>query len=101
MFMRYLGGGIGHLEQFLPINDNSKDAAAHEDSGDTEETDDDNLAGGPESVGCVGDHDDSDDNGDKCAERGEYEDEDTEEDEDAEEDLDPGESEDEEIGNVY
>jgi len=108
MFMRYLGGGIGHLEQFPPANNDSEGVAAQEDNGEEiEEINYDDVLGGPECVGHVGeDGDDSDsdgDDGDDCVEEGEDEDEDTEEDEDAEreDDLDPGGSEDEEIGNVY
>jgi len=92
MFVRYLGGGIGHLEQFPPAETNDDDTAAHDDNdsevemddfiipADTEDGEDDNNGG-------------DDENGDD----GEGEDDEDEEDDD----LDPGESSDEETGNVY
>ena len=102
MFMRYLGGGIGHLEQFLPASNDDENTAAPEDSDeDIEEIDNDNMIGGPEYE-AGDDNDGNDNNGDNCVEGGEDEDESTEEDEEVEDDdLDPGESEDEETGNVY
>lgn len=99
--MRYLGGGIGHLEQFPPASNDGEHAAAHEDSDeDIEEIDENNVIGGPGSVGEAGD--DGGNRGTKYMEEGESEDEDEDEDDDLEvDDLDPGESSDEETGNVY
>ena len=114
MFMRYLGGGIGHLEQFPPAN-NDEDMAVPEDNDeDTEEIDNaGNTLGSPERVGPIGEmgddgghgrgegEDDGDDDGggddDSDDDNGE------DDDEDMEEDGDPEEEEclDEETGNVY
>jgi len=78
VFVRYLGGGIGHLEQFPPANNN--DGATYE----YEEDDEDNSGIG-DAYGDGGgeDEDDEDENSDV----GEY--------------PDPGKSSDEEVGNVY
>ena len=65
MFVRYLGGGIGHLEQFPPANNDD------EDPGHIDEDEDEDK-----------DKDDSEDPEDG-------------------DNLDPGESLDEETGNVY
>lgn len=76
MFVRYLGGGIGHLGQFPPANNDSEGMAAQEDNGEeTEETNHDDVPGGPECTGCVGDGaDDGDGNdGDDFVEGGEDE----------------------------
>ena len=84
MFIRYLGGGIGHLEQFPPANNDDEDMTPHED-----------INEGAEDI----------DNGDgsSCVEGDEDVDDDMEEDEDLEvdDDSDQGESSDEEVGNVY
>jgi len=56
MFVRYLGGGTGHLEQFLPANNND-DAATCED---VEEVDNSNFIGGPKHVDAASEEDDSD-----------------------------------------
>jgi len=97
MFVRYLGGGIGHLEQFPPANNDDEDVATYED---VEEVDNDNFIRGPERVGAASEVDDTDGNNHL---EGENEGGDTEEDEETEEedDSDPGESSDEEVGNVY
>jgi hypothetical protein len=98
--MRYLGGGIGHLEQFPPASNDDGHAAAHEDSDeDIEEIDEDNAVGGPESIGDSGD--DNGNRGTECVEKGESEDEDEDEDDLEVDDPGPGESSDEETGNVY
>ena len=87
MFVRYLGGGIGHLEQFPPAEGNDNSTTAHDDGNLEVEVDDFVMSGD------TGSNDDDD--------RSE-EDEEIGEDEDTEEDnLDPGESSDEETGNVY
>ena len=87
MFVRYLGGGIGHLEQFPPAESGDNDATTNDANLEVEI--DDFVV-----------HEDTggNDNGDEG-----NEDEEVEEDEDAEEEgyLDPGELSDEETGNVY
>ena len=88
MFVRYLGGGIGHLEQFPPADG---DAGTNNNNNVEIETDD----------FILGDHGDE---GGRDREVGENEDEENEEEEEeseGEEGDDPGESSDEETGNVY
>lgn len=101
MFMRYMGGGIGHLEQFPPANNDDEDTAGHEDGEDVEidETGrvggDGDGSGGGGGKGCEDEMDVDED-------EGVDDDEDMEEGEDTEDsESDLGESEDEEIGNVY
>ena len=79
--MRYLGGGVGHLEQFPPANNDN--GALYEDEAEVE---DDLGAGDIEH--CESDQDDE-------------EGEDDEEEGEGDEDMDPGESSDEDAGNVY
>ena len=85
MFIRYLGGGIGHLEQFPPANGD-----AFADNSDNIEIETDDF--------FLGDHGDE---GERDREVGENEDEEEEEESEGEEGDDPGESSDEETGNVY
>ena len=87
MFVRYLGGGIGHLEQFPPAERNFEDSASN-DNGDTEFEMDDLVMG----ASSTGDDEGEEDEG----KEGEGE-----EDEGEEEEGDPGELSDEETGNVY
>jgi len=103
MFMRYLGGGIGHLEQFPPADNDSEDTIVDTDGcEETEEINVDNPIGDPNVVMVCDDSDASGDDGDEHVEEDEDEDEDMEGDEDEEDnDLDPGGSSDEETGNVY
>ena len=106
MFMRYMGGGIGHLEQFPPAHNDDEDTTAH--GGNAAGADDFNEGEldcemGGSSDGWGGDDgkgedddsghgsDDPDDEDDGGGLGGDGD----EEDEDAEEDLD------EETGNVY
>jgi hypothetical protein len=42
MFLRYLGGGIGHLEQFPPAHSNDEGAAVH--NSDINEVETDNFS---------------------------------------------------------
>jgi hypothetical protein len=108
MFMRYIGGGIGHLEQFPPPDDDGEDI-----NNDIPELERNFVLGsrngggysGNEGNGSGGNSDedddededndnDDDDNGDSdCGESGKRRDE--------EEDDDQAELFDEEIGNVY
>jgi hypothetical protein len=85
MFVRYLGGGIGHLEQFPPANNDN--GATYEYEGDSE----DEVIG--DGSGTGSDEKDGD----------EEDEEDGEDSEVAEDDehSDPGESSDEDMGNVY
>ena len=83
MFVRYLGGGIGHLEQFPPAKNDDDDTGAHNDSGLEAETDDFIVPGDTENDS---DSDDSEEGGEMG---------------DDEDNLDPGELSDEETGNVY
>ena len=87
MFIRYLGGGIGHLEQFPPADNNDKEIIANDNHDMEVETDDFIVAGSAE---------DSNDNESE-------EDEEAGENENVEEDnnSDLGEWSDEETGNVY
>ena len=89
--MRYLGGGIGHLEQFPPANNDNEVMYEYEDT-------EDEVAGDDGGIGDIGedgedgdeesDEDTEDDAGkDYDAESGEY--------------LDPGDSSDEDTGNSY
>jgi hypothetical protein len=87
MFVRYLGGGIGHTEQFPSTEDDGNETAVHND-GNLEVEMDDFIA--PKDDGA---NDDSDE--------GEEDEEDNEGEEDEEDNTDPGESSDEETGNVY
>jgi len=95
MFVRYLGGGISHLEQFPPAKSNDEDTAAHDDSDSEVEMDDFIIPGDTEDGEDSEDDDNSGDNEDR--DDGEGEDDEDEEDDD----LDPGESSDEDTGNVY
>ena len=107
--MRYLGGGIGHLEQFPPAN-NDQDVATPEVNDEVAEEIDkgDDILSSPELVGFIGEtgdddggegegDDDDDDDGDDDEDGDEDSDEDVEEDDDpeAEDNID------EETGNVY
>ena len=88
MFVRYLGGGIGHLEQFPPASNNDKDTT-HENNSTEAEADDfitTDISG-----------DDDSDNEDEDEEREVEDDDSTDEDED----LEMEERLDEETGNVY
>ena len=94
MFVQYLGGGIGHLEQFPPANNDN--GVVYEYEEDEEEMDgDDGETRGNEKDDNDNDNDGNDDD-----------DNDDEEDDDGEviegdECSDPGESSDEDMGNVY
>ena len=114
MFTRYIGGGIGHLEQFPPANTDNEDTTGHDDCDeDVEEIDDGGAVGDPECArhaGEVGDDGDGEDNRENgCEDDNIDEDEGVEDDEDMgegedtedDDDSDLGEIEDEEIGNVY
>ena len=85
MFMRYLGGGIGHLEQFPPANNDAGVTYEYEE----DDEDNDTRARNVDNNG--GDEVNGDEDGDDT------EDEDSE----GSEDSDPGESSDEDMGNVY
>ena len=76
--MRYLGGGIGHLEQFPPANNDDEFTYEYEDN------DDDGIRDTNKDGGSENDEDDEDS---EVGESGEY--------------PDPGESSDEDVGNVY
>lgn len=90
--MRYLGGGVGHLEQFPPANNDARIAYDGE-----AEDEDDPGAGDAEGDGRNQDNEEG--------EEGRGEEGEGKEDEGVEgengEDLDPGESADEDAGNVY
>ena len=90
MFIRYLGGGIGHLEQFTPA-----DGDAIADNGDSIEIETDDF--------IIGNTNNDGDGGERDREVEENEDEENEEEEESEDEEgdDPGESSDEEMGNVY
>ena len=97
--MRYLGGGIGHLEQFPPADPNYEDSAVN-DGGNAEAQMDDFILGYDNrstnsNNECEGDEGDGDEGEEDEGE------EDVAGNKDEEEDSDPGESSDEEIGNVY
>ena len=89
MFMRYLGGGIGHLEQFPPANNDNEVTYEYEEDSEDEDTETGAIGGG--GGGENGEEDDDEDedesNEDEDGEGGEY--------------SDPGESSDEDMGNVY
>lgn len=99
MYIQYLGGGVGHLEQFPPANNDDGVVYEYEvetentlgaedietDWGDHENEEDEEGDGDGD-----GDDDDDEGGGDKDGEGGE-----------SDEDLEPGESSDEDTGNVY
>ena len=96
MFMRYLGGGIGHLEQFSTDNDGDEEPAIQSD--DYEEIEKDFLV----AETCQDEEDGGDD------EEGEGDGDDDDEDEEGEEgegdgdgDGDEDEDEDEDTGTLY
>jgi len=92
MFMRYLGGGIGHLGQFPPANNDNGVTCEYEEDNDDEI----GRTGDTDKDGCGhNDEEDEDDN------RGDNDDDDDSEAAEGDEDPDPGESSDEEMGNVY
>ena len=93
MFVRYLGGGIGHLEQF-PSAENNGEEPTMKENGDAEAETDNFLTDETNN-------NDNEGNGGKEVGESEDEEEDDEEVEGGEEDDDPGESSDEETGNVY
>ena len=86
--MRYLGGGIGHLEQFPPAHNKDKDAAAHDNNTIEVETDD----------FIVGSDDEGEEDYESEEDAGDDEEDDGNEAEGAGEDEDAL---DEETGNVY
>ena len=81
MFVRYLGGGIGHLEQFPPANND--DGVTYEYKYE-EDNEGDNETGDIDKG--EDDQDDKDEDGTAS---------------ESDECLDPGESSDEDTGNVY
>ena len=91
MFMRYLGGGIGHLEQFPPANNDNEVVYEYEEDNETEVVEDGNEIG--DAGNCQG------------SDQGDQDSEDEEDDGDGEatecESSDPGESSDEDTGNSY
>lgn len=90
MFVRYLGGGIGHLEQFPPVNDSDEG-----DGGTEAELDDFTVAGVTEDGDGDGDGDDEDQDEEEEAGEDEAMDKDNDLETEEEEWLD------EETGNVY
>ena len=94
MFVRYLGGGIGHLEQFPPASCNDNEHTATHDNDDTEAKVDDfsvaDTAGDDDSCEEDEDEENEDEEGEEVEECS-----DEEVDSELEELLD------EETGNVY
>lgn len=93
MFSRYLGGGIGHLEQFPPAHNDDEIIYEYEDN-------EDEVAGDDIETGDIGE------NGSDVDSEGDSEDSEEEDvNEDGEvvehDDMDPGESSDEDMGNSY
>ena len=103
MFMRYLGGGIGHLEQFSTDNDGDEEPAIQSD--DYEEIEKDFLVaetcqdeedGGEDEEGeGDGDDDDDDEEGEEGEGDGDGDGDDDDDDDDDDED------EDEDTGTLY
>ena len=97
--MRYLGGGIGHLEQFPPASNDNEAMHEHEDNQDEAA----GRGSGAEDIGeDRGDVDD--DEGDENGEDGENDEDDVDEDGEMARHggySDPGESSDEDMGNSY
>ena len=87
--MRYLGGGVGHLEQFPPANNDN--GAAYEYQAEAEDGLD------AERIERSGDNQDNGQGKEGEDEEGVDEDEEGVDNED----TDPGESSDEDAGNVY
>ena len=76
MFVRYLGGGIGHLEQLPTANENDNEHTATHDSGDTEtEVNDFSMA---DTTGDDNNHEEDKDKEDKDEENGDEEGEEAE-----------------------
>ena len=100
--MRYLGGGIGHLQQFLPSNESDEEALINDQGNAEAEIDDFIMA---DNTGSDNDNEGGEDLGeddDDKSEDDEGEDEETEnEDSDEENGSDPGELSDKDTGNVY
>ena len=92
--MRYLGGGIGHLEQFPPAGDDDEDTTTN-DLNDVEVEINDFFTDGSDEGG------DCSMGNDRAGEDEEGDDEEVEATEDEEMDDEPGELSDEEMGNVY
>ena len=90
MYVRYLGGGVGHLEQFPPANND--DGVVYE-----YEVENEDILGTRDIKNDGSDEDEEGEDEDKDGEGGEDEDED----EDGEEGEDDSEDEDEDTGNVY
>ena len=94
MHMWYLGGGVGHLEQFPPANNN--DGAAHKYEAEVKDSLDTGGVGRSAGNQDNGEGDEGED------EEGEGEDGEGEDGEDkGNEDIDPGGSSDEDAGNAY
>ena len=103
MFTRYLGGGIGHLEQFPPADHNHEDPAMNDNS-DVEIEIDDSIVGdnngsnNSDDEGCGNEGGGDEGSGDEGG--GDEGEEDDEAGVHSEEDN-QGESSDEEMGNIY
>jgi hypothetical protein len=109
MFVRYLGGGIGHLDQFPPAHNDDEDTTAHDKNVTETETDDFGISRNSKdrnsnegddngtSSDNESDNDPNDDNNDSDDDHDDPDDDGVGagEDEDAEEDMD------EETGNIY
>lgn len=93
--MRYLGGGIGHLEQF-PTAHNDEDTTYDDNDEDFEM--DELLTPGNEGGGSEGENEDDEDDGGNENNEGDTDNEDEEVGED--DDMENGDL-DEEAGNVY
>ena len=84
MFVRYLGGGIGHLEQFPPANDDDRVTYKYKE----DDKGGDGVGGADKDEGDQGDEDDENgEDEDEEGEGGEY--------------SDPVKSSDEDMGNMY
>lgn len=94
--MRYLGGGIGHLEQFPPANNDSEVTYEYKDDEDEIGTNDDETGDTNKNRGRENEEGDPDEDGNTV--------DDSDEDDGAAESnecSDPGESSDEDMGNTY
>jgi hypothetical protein len=106
MFVRYLGGGVGHLKQFPPADSDNEDAAAH--NNDTIEVEPDEFIANRNSTehnssdeGYEGEEDYESEEDDRDNNEGEGDEDDGEDEEDEGVEDAADDVLDEETGNVY
>ena len=108
MFVQYLSGGIGHLEQFPPANNDNEVTYEYDDEEDEMATDEsearrfgENGGGENEEGGPEGEDEEDGGDGEDGGNEEDRNDEDGEDEAGDNEWSDPGESSDEDMGNTY